>query len=100
MFGDTQAVVAAAMQDWYPGKTSSWSETKIAITIEATGLPEIGDHREVYLYSEYSYRDDTKKAVDRIIEMIENRYRDEETEKKEQSTADKAKKIREAFGKI
>ena len=46
MFGDTAAVTANAMRDWYPGKTNSWSETKTTVKIEAKGLPDIDTHED------------------------------------------------------
>jgi len=100
MFGDTAAVTASAMRDWYPGKTNNWSETKTAVVIEASGLPDIGYHKENYQYTEWSYSDDTKKAVNEILRLVQDRNREMGFEKDRQNKTTEAQKIKNAFVKI
>jgi len=99
-FGDAQHVVDAAMQDWYPGKTTSYSETKTEVIIEADRLPVIGSHKEIYEYGNYSYFDDKRKAVENIIRIIEDKHRSDKFEKERQNKTNEAKMIRQAFEKI
>jgi hypothetical protein len=90
MFGDTAEVTANAMRDWYPGKTNSYSETKTKIVIKAEGLPLTNSHEETYRYTQYSYRDDAKIAVDNILQTIETRHRESEFTKETQNKTHKA----------
>jgi hypothetical protein len=100
MFGDTAEVTANAMRDWYPGKTNSWTTTTTTVIIEATGLPEIDTHKETYEYTDHSWRDNTQKAVENILELVERRYREIEHEKEQANLADQAQQIKNAFAKI
>lgn len=100
MFGDTAEVTANAMRGWYPGKTNSWTETKTTVRIEVRGLPEIETHEEIYKFTENAFKGDTQKAVERITEIVEEKYREAERNAENKNIAKEADQLRKAFGKI
>ncbi len=100
-FGDTDAVVKAAMADWYPGKTNRWTEQMCHFTLQAWNLPSesMKDFTASYNYDPGNSTNDCSEGYElekiyQLLLRIQKTRKAEFDAKKETEYADK---LTEAF---
>ena len=104
VFGDTEEVTKRAMESWYPGKTSTWTEHRRNITLQAWNLPgsEIKDYTANYEYDpgyatgQWSDDYEIEKIFNLLTDLQVSQVRAQEIAKE----TDYANSLADAFKKL